>query len=361
MLFRQLALAATAVAFFVVPEISEHDENIFKALPIEAEPFQLPQSALRQSISVPCQSCEDSNAELLFNFAIDDGKRLVLNDFEIYPDPDPWSGDLQATVRGTGQKNSKTLGYSIAVMPLVKSAEDHMEGITVDVRVIEVDNVFIDNIPLVRVQLIKAPTNEILIGSLSLQSDDEACSTMFCRAKDAFKEIIDSIKALGGCDYSTSSEDHLGLSEEPGLVDEWADDQLVALLEASNDYRGDWQHLVKSVAAHIFLPILMGITAGIGVAWYVYCIPLALIDLQLTTLALSCLLEQYSCISSAWCVDHAENSRGIATKCITQMRKLLLCRYMNEPFLFLTLRRSLFVYCFVAFGSRSVEVPQGVV
>ena len=277
MLFNPLAFVAVATALVIIPEVSEHDENIFKALPIHTETLKIPQSALTQTVKVPCHECEESNAELVLDFAIADGKRLVLNDFEVYPDPNPWSGDLKASVLSEGRVQNKRLGYSIAVMPAALSADDHMETIAVDVRVIEVDELFVHDIPTINVQLIKAPTEEILIASAGVSTEKPKCVTFTCRVKQALDRMMQSVKGLQGCgkkhgnprpiESQTPSE-----FEEPVYDSEWVDDfALDGPPPLDDDSRGDWTQLVKSVAAHVFLPVLLGITAGIVVAWYVFC------------------------------------------------------------------------------------------
>lgn len=276
MLFNPLAFAAVATALVIIPEVSEHDENIFKALPIYAETVQIPQSALTQTVKVPCHECKESNAELVLDFAIADGKRLVLNDFEVYPDPNPWNGDLKASELSDGRVQNKRLGYSIAVMPAALSADDHMETISVDVRVIEVDELFVKDIPTVNVQLIKAPTDEILIASASAPSEEPKCVTFSCRVKQAFGGMMQRVKGLQGCGKKHSNprpieHDVPEVYDEPVFDSEWVDDFALDGPPSWEEFaRGDWTQLVKSVAAHIFLPVLLGITAGVVVAWYVF-------------------------------------------------------------------------------------------
>lgn len=277
MLFNPLAFAAVATALVIIPEVSEHDENIFKALPIHTETVQIPQSALTQTVKVPCHECEESNAELVLDFAIADGKRLVLNDFEVYPDPNPWGGDLKASVLSAGRVQNKRLGYSIAVMPAALSADDHMETISVDVRVIEVDDLFVNDIPTVNVQLIKAPTDEILIASATAPSEKPKCVTFSCRVKQAFGGMMQRVKGLQGCGKKHSNprpieHDVPEVFEEPVPDSEWFEDFTLDGPPPGweDSSRGDWTQLVKSVAAHVFLPVLLGITAGVVVAWYVF-------------------------------------------------------------------------------------------
>lgn len=273
MLLKPLVFAAAAAAFVIVPELSEKDENIFKALPVEPETFQLPAEALGQSLEVPCRQCRGRDTHLKLDFAVEDGSRLMVNGFELYPHADPWRDDLVAeVVRASGAANERTLGYSLAVVPRAKDEEQKLELVDIKLRVIEVGHRFVDDIPTVKIGLIKATTGEIVISDMQLMAVPEMpCHSMWCRAKAA-------LKGFGGCHRKMNKGPHhesmaAGAKEgheeghrphhphhherpHHGHEEEW------------NSQR-DWRRLVLSVASHIVLPVLMGITAGVGVALYV--------------------------------------------------------------------------------------------
>ncbi|KAH6605592.1 hypothetical protein Trco_004745 [Trichoderma cornu-damae] len=269
MLLKPLALAAAAAAFVIVPEISDKDESIFKALPIEPETLQLPAEALGQSLDVPCRQCRGSDARLKLDFVVEDGSRLMVNGFELYPHADPWRNDLVAdVVRASGSVTERTLGYSLSVLPRAKDEEQQLELVDVKLRVIEVGHRFVDDIPVVKVGLIKATTGEIVISDMQLMDVPEMpCNTMWCRARAA-------LKGFGACHRQKPKDpkaesaapdakphhphhhhDHMPHHHQPGQ--EW------------NSQR-DWRRLVTNVASHVVLPVLMGITAGVGVAFIVY-------------------------------------------------------------------------------------------
>ncbi|KAJ6785148.1 hypothetical protein PWT90_04078 [Aphanocladium album] len=279
MLFRQLALATVATSFVIIPEISEHDENIFKTLPIEdsdsAFAYNVPESAFDQSISVPCSDCKGRNTQLRLDFTVEDDTKLLLNGFELYPDADPWSGDLQATViNGHRQPKNQKLGYSLAVYPRVTAKEDSMELIEVDLKIIEVGTRFVDGVPAVKVDLIKAPGGSIAMSTVAIdQPLETACTTIWCRAKELADKVWAQVHEMKGCSKSATSE----LGSEAEYVD-LADanipdvEFIPEIDEPAMPSREEWRHLMKSIASHIIMPILMGVTAGVAVAFLALCI-----------------------------------------------------------------------------------------
>ncbi|KAL7951948.1 hypothetical protein V8C42DRAFT_23013 [Trichoderma barbatum] len=272
MLLKPLVFAAAAAAFVIVPEISEKDESIFKTLPVEPETFQLPAEALGQSLDVPCRQCRGQDTHLKLDFAVEDGSRLMVNGFELYPHADPWRDDLVAeVVRASGASNERTLGYSLSVLPRAKDEEQQLELVDVKLRVIEVGHRFVDDIPTVKIGLIKATTGEIIISDMQLMAAPEMpCHTMWCRAKAA-------VKGFGGCRRKHKGSHHESMAgAKEGHHPHHHHDHKAhphhherphhAPEEEWNSQR-DWRRLVTSVASHIVLPVLMGITAGVGVAF----------------------------------------------------------------------------------------------
>ncbi|KAM0255079.1 hypothetical protein ACHAQJ_006158 [Trichoderma viride] len=274
MLLKQLALAAAAAAFVIVPEISEKDESIFKALPVEPETFQLPAEALGQSLDVPCRQCRGRDTHLKLDFAVEDGSRLMVNGFELYPHADPWRDDLVAeVVRASGSGTERTLGYSLSVLPRAKDEEQQLELVDVKLRVIEVGHRFVDDIPVVKIGLIKATTGDIVISDMQLMAVPEMpCTSMWCRAKLA-------LKGFGGCHGKMQNgrphpEEPHGEHAEGDHPHPHHHDKKPHHHERPHhkkpeewNSQRDWRRLVRNVAAHIVLPVLMGITAGVGVAF----------------------------------------------------------------------------------------------
>lgn len=325
MLFKQLALAAAATAFAIVPEISEPDENIFKALPVEPETFQLPAEAFGQSLDVPCRQCRGRDTHLKLDFAVEDGSRLMVNGFELYPHADPWRGDLTAdVVRASGSATERTLGYSLSVLPRAKDEEQQLELVDVKLRVIEVGHRFVDDIPVVKVGLIKAVTGDIVISDMQLMAAPEMpCTTMWCRAKQA-------LKGFGGChrkgphgpedaDHPPHPHPHHAPPPPPHHKPHHHGRPHHHEPEDWNTQR-DWRRLVRNVASHIVLPVLMGITAGVGVALYVVPSHMRFISLLFANLSDSLAMFLCSVVyrismfvrggaqRRSWCPHHRRNS-----------------------------------------------------
>jgi len=269
MLLHQLLFAATAASFLVVPDASAlENDDVVNALPIHAETFGLPATAFSQSLDVPCRKCRGRNTHIKMDFAVEEGSRLTLNGFELYPNADPWHGDLSASVvRGSGNEKDQKLGYSLYVEPEGVDREQQLEIVRIELRVIEVGNRFIDDIPIVQVKLVKAPTQEILIGSLDVKerTHSSECLSTWCRAKERLDQAL---KGFGGC--RKPSRLPQGFHHGPQRTGPHRHP-----LRPHSHNRGphrQWTHLIRNMASHIFLPVLMGITAGFGVAIFAMCL-----------------------------------------------------------------------------------------
>lgn len=278
MLLKQLAFAATAAAFVIVPELSEADDNIFKALPIHAEPLSLPLPTESHKISVPCKQCEGKNSNLQLSFDVVDHTRLLLNGFEVYPNADPWHGDLAAAVESTDRESSKQkLGYSLAITPEAMDKDSYIQLLDVELRVIEVGNQFVDSVPVVNVKLVKAPSGDIAMVQVDTSSAKASnCHSMACHAKEIMGEAFKAMKGFKpfkGCHrrphHGKDKGQHKSNPNRPQSDD--APDghhkhHPHPHHHAHGNHRHEWGRLITNLAAQIFLPVLMGITAGVGVA-----------------------------------------------------------------------------------------------
>ena len=265
MLWKQLTLAATAAAFLIVPETTEAEEDIYKALPIDAYIADIPATAMGQSIDVPCNKCKGKDTHLSMDFAVEYGSKLTLNGYELYPSADPWHGDLTATVvKGNGKKKEQLLGYSLAVGPQAFDEQQHLEIINVGLHIIEVGGRFIEGIPTVTVKLIKAPTGEILIGDVSMQDAEQTeCVDAWCRIKSGWDKAWKGLsKGCGRHKHHGHSHGH-GPSEENIKID---GKRPPHGRPTHPHHEHNWGQLLKNIAVSILLPVLTGITAGVGVA-----------------------------------------------------------------------------------------------
>jgi len=289
MRFLALAAAGLAVAqaFVLVPEIAQADSDIVNALPYN-DPF----TAAHQSLKLSCPGCpmlphgrngkagkkhhKDIPNHLELSFAIDhnsnNGDRLLLNDFELYPNADPWHGALTAPqVADVAEKhhhpNHKTgphdvqLGYSLAVRPVAKEdSAQQLQLIDVELQVIEIGNFFVDGIPTVKVGLLKTPTGDLVIARVEAQEQPEVpekvedCETLVCRWKAMVHEQLDSLKKFkqhcGG-----RKKGQQGNAAEP----------------PAGDYRvvyrhRTWSRLFRNITTYVLLPVLIGIVAGVSIS-----------------------------------------------------------------------------------------------
>jgi len=256
MLWKQLALAATAAAFLIVPETTEA-ENEFKTLPMDvnAEIFA---DAVGRTVDVPCTKCKGKDTHLSMDFAVEYGTKLTLNGYELYPSADPWHGDLTATVvKGNGKKKEQLLGYSLAVGPQAFDEQQHLEIVNVGLHIIEVGGRFIEGIPTITVKLIKAPTGEILIGDVSMQDVEQSeCTDMWCRMRNGWDQAWKGLRK--GC---AKHMQHHGHGHHDKVK---AEGKHPHHGRPSHDY--NWGELLKNIAVSVLLPVLTGITAGVGVA-----------------------------------------------------------------------------------------------
>ncbi|KAG9500057.1 hypothetical protein J7337_008523 [Fusarium musae] len=278
MLFKPLALAATAAAVLIVPETSDKDDSIFRTLPIEVDTFEIPETAYGQVVDVPCLQCRGHNSQLELNFGIQD-RRLVLNGFELYPHADPWNGDLSAAViKANGKSDMRRLGYGLAIRPEGVDEDQHLEVVNVEVRIIEVGDRFVDGVPPVIVKLIKAPVGEIIIGSIEVKGDGEKAPEdcdMWCRAKgmvhDTWKDVKGKFKGKGCLGMKGKGKGH-GHGRKPhhghGKGENKPTDNFKQGPLVNKAPEQSWSDVFTHVTAYIIIPVLMGVAAGVGVAFF---------------------------------------------------------------------------------------------
>lgn len=274
-LLQPLALVAAAAAFVLLPEISKADEEMFKALPVLSETSSLPAVAFAQTVKVPCPRCREKGGVLKLEFTVQDGSRLLLNGFELYPDTDSRRGHLTALLaKEDGSQVRQKLWFSLSMLQGIKEEGQRTEVIDMDLRV---GNVAIKGIPPIKLQLLKAATEEIAIRSITIEEAPLAeCSSLWCRLRESIAEtskLFDS--AIGGCSRywhrghfgQHSAQRHHGHGHHRhGKGNAAAAPALGGLEKEPTDYQHNWRQLLRTMASHIILPVLMGITAGVGVA-----------------------------------------------------------------------------------------------
>jgi len=279
MLFKPLAFAATAAAILIVPETSDNDDSIFRTLPIDVSTFELPATAYEQAVDVPCLQCRGRDTHLELDFGIKD-RRLVLNGFELYPHADPWNGDLSAAViKGNGKSDMRRLGYGLAIRPEGLDEDQHLEIVNVEVRIIEVGDRFVDGVPPVTVKLIKSPVGDILIGNIEVKGAGEKAPEdcdVWCRAKDmvhdTWKDVKGKFKGCHGMKPHHGHEHGHKPHHGPGKAQNKPTDNFKHGPLMDKKPEQSLGEVLKHVTAYIIIPVLMGVAAGVGVAFFVMCL-----------------------------------------------------------------------------------------
>lgn len=330
MLMKSLSLAAAAGllaapaanAFLIPPEISESDLKIAQ----EVE-FAEPKIAEVQPIDLECPGCplnikgrfgqdiqvktgRPNHLELLFaiEHRPEGGDRLLVNDFELYPFADPFSSNLMAPQvlddgaevekrhdhhggeedghrRGKHHRRPKPqaqrLGFGLHVSPVQKDTDGNFELIEIELQVIEVGYTFVENIPKVRVNLVKDQEGKLLMTTVEktapqtiVEVSDEdkpaECTTRICQLMAAAHEKMEQLRKmrLPGCHggnkegmgmrpaFHHGGEHHHGghhghSEPRPGRM---------GMREHS------WGKLFKNITSHILLPVLIGLVAGVAVS-----------------------------------------------------------------------------------------------
>ncbi|KAI1654132.1 hypothetical protein F4813DRAFT_372520, partial [Daldinia decipiens] len=289
-------LAALSNAFLLPPDISESDKDIITTLPVPVGVDTAIAAVESQNLKLKCPGCpvpiphhgkvkivNDIPSHLELDFGIvpsDNADRLMLNGFELFPNPDPFRNTLTAAVRPDvlhrqmkkrpqfkGPK-PQTLGFGMQTRPVAKNEEDALELIEINLDIIEVGDVFVDGIPNVQVNVVKTPTGKLMLGEIktivseTAQSNpmdkQEECTTLLCK----WKAVI--MQKLAGLRF------HKGCGGRPAHVkghDEVKDNDEAKVEEPQEPHHGhrqkNWGLLFKNIASHILLPVAVGIFAGI--------------------------------------------------------------------------------------------------
>ncbi|KAI8957556.1 hypothetical protein F5Y11DRAFT_339232 [Daldinia sp. FL1419] len=291
-------LAALSNAFLLPPDISESDKDIITTLPVPVKvDATLPSVAESQNLKLKCPGCpvhiphhgkvkimNDIPSHLELDFSVvpsDDADRLMVNGFELYPNADPFRNTLTATVRpdvlhrqmkkrphfkGKGPQ-PQTLGFGLQTRPIAKSEEDSLELIEVQLDIIEVGDVFVNNIPNVQIKVVKTPTGKLMLGEIKTVDttvannpmDKQAeCATLICKWKAIIAQKLAGLrfhKGCGGRPAHAMVHDHAKGNEEAKVEEPQ---------EPHHGHRQkNWGLLFKNIASHILLPVAVGILAGI--------------------------------------------------------------------------------------------------
>jgi len=315
MLLKPFSLAAAGLAvatqaFLLPPEISQSDIDIVDSLTAGVEAFSVPQSAV---VNVSCPGClsrgnvghhgakaaSEKPSHLELAFAIDHtetGDKLIVNDFPLYPKANPFLYTLKAPLVPDGCVRTaikelrghrprpfpqQELGYQLSVSQRAMNAEDGLALYDLSLQIIEVGDVFVDDIPMVQITLIKdVDTGALAIGGVtkaetatSTPADkEEECTTFMCRWLAALKDGMAKVKGChgkmrGGAKDSRphrhhgGHHHHEGHHHHKGHPNTEGGDR-----HHRTGHHHTWGQLFKNVVQHIVLPIAVGIVAGVIVS-----------------------------------------------------------------------------------------------
>lgn len=281
MLYQQLFLAATAAAFLVVPEAPESDREIISTLPFPIDATDADGVSLMSwnHLSVPCMKCQGEDTRIELDFAVEDETRLTVNGFELYPSADPWHNDLTASVMSGESTTEQKLGYGLFVKPELLDTEGHLSLVPIDLQIVEVGGAFVTgNVPKVTVKLIKAPSGAIIIGNVEMEEPADVevpgpSASALYRLKEKVEEFFKKLSSGCGRHKQHGGEEeeermHMYEGKQEGRP--FRHDYPHAHHHHHGHHRHHWGRLLKNIAANIVLPVLAGITAGVGVAVYVF-------------------------------------------------------------------------------------------
>ncbi|KAG5965794.1 hypothetical protein E4U58_002692 [Claviceps cyperi] len=250
-------LAATAAALVILPELSDPDESMFRTLPHVDKVSSRPIFEDAHVVSVPCAQCDGANSNLQLGFRVVDGTRLLVNGLELYP---------RAERAMASKVNSQRLGYSLAVVrqSVGAGAEgSKMQLLDVELRVLEVGDRFVEGVPAVNVKLFRGPNEEMKIADVAVAASRfSGCHSMACRAKEGMADAwraLKGVRPLRGC-HGRGRGRGQHHSQTSTLLQSGSGDRRPQIHEQ------EWRPLLTHIAAQILLPVLMGMTAGVGVA-----------------------------------------------------------------------------------------------
>lgn len=295
-------LAAVANALFIAPEISAADDKIVDALPfVESDIAQQ-----TQTLKLDCPGCPvklrrhdgrtttkiDVANHLELTFAIDTSgaaDRLLVNDFELYPNTASWYTTLRAPqvldlTRMVTKHPRKAkpptpqLGYSLGIRRVPTEEQDQqLSLIEVELQIIEVGYSFNDNIPAVQLKLVETPSGKLMIASVDVEvrkdvaespeaSDipEDECQNVFCSWG---KSIVKGLKSLRpSCHRGQRGAMQDGRGHGHGASRHHAHAHHRGPRPGHYRQHHTWGRLLQNITWSIFLPILIGLVAGVGVA-----------------------------------------------------------------------------------------------
>jgi len=292
-----VAMASLSQAFLLPPQISKASDALTKAANdvISALPFDDAATIDGEVLNLKCTGCpvpvtdvagnklwlKDIDSVLPLNFTIthEEVDKLSLNGVQIYPSRDFPLAALTApmVVKSPKAAAGETpqdvrIGYELTVRPVAKSVQDQLELIDVHFQVVEIADVFVDDLPSVEMKLLKTPSGKLMIGNLESgpttnpayrEDSEQACNTLVCQFKAAVGDRISKMKpSFKGCGNKGMSNPH-GPSSDARLQHHGGPPHGHGGHRHSHHAFGGLFRFLRGIAMHVLIPISIGVIAGI--------------------------------------------------------------------------------------------------
>jgi hypothetical protein len=247
---------------------------------IDSVPFEVPAETQSRSIDVACPSCPALSPATLnvpthleLDFTVEQGDRLMLNGLEIFPEPPLYPLEaVQASDQphASSEAVSHVLGYNLVAQPVGGEEDGSAELFEVSIQVIEVGDVFVDQVPAVVARVIRLEDGTLMLVSLEAQDvvtplpvPEVQCQTTLCKLQDLFKENIQTIKS--------KINKHCGGRKHPGASSSrphghhgHGDGHGHNTKDFFDRKHHSLRHLLRNIASHILLPVFIGVVAGVS-------------------------------------------------------------------------------------------------
>jgi len=299
MVFTKLAtvagLVAASQAFLIPPEIAKID-----IVSIEALPFELVGGTFGGVVQVDCAGCHQIASEpaepedasplrdivqdkLSLNISVAGGDKLLVNEMKIYPAPWDTVRPLQAAQSSEYSSAVKDvhIGYQFAIgSPHRTIREADWKLIDIDFQIVEVDDEFIDGLDNVKIELIQGSDGTIRVASMKtapttnpIMQPGQDCTSLLCQWKSFMADKLSMLKPKKGCGRKAGGvgRPRIGAHPFPEYFPKDFPRPHHKGHHAGHRYHDHHDHhgmrgffkVLKSVVFHIFVPILIGIAAGI--------------------------------------------------------------------------------------------------
>jgi hypothetical protein len=276
------ALAAISDAFLLPPNVSPNDNELINTLPVENIV-----EADGRTMELPCRGCSvnvhdldgkmhtvDTTSSLQLKFVVDHNTpddRLFLNGLQIYP-LDTHSKSFMDALTAPQMIDSSPfevakpkLGYSLQIQPRPHSDKDQLDLVSITLEIVEVGGKFVDGIPSVELELLRMPSNKLIIADVNVSSPADAgkeCTNIVCKLRAIVADRLSKLK--GGCSKSRPSGAAGSHSSRPRPHHQGGHPRPHGPHRTHHRHRHHTlARFLRSVVLHILIPITVGVVAGV--------------------------------------------------------------------------------------------------